>query len=66
VLAESFLGEIDGISDGKQVITPSSIETASFVECSRAAWQWYQQHNVNAHARVYADWLMGKARAVAQ
>lgn len=57
VLAESFEGEIDGISDGTQVITPNSVERASFADCSRAAWQWYQQHNVNAHARAYADWL---------
>ena len=60
VLAQSFAGEIDGLCDGKQVVSPSTVGSTSFGQCSRAAWDWYQQHNSRAHACLYSKWMSAK------
>jgi hypothetical protein len=60
VIAKSFSGEVDGLTDGVQVISSRTLETArtaGFQPCSTAAWLWYSGHRLHAHAATYARWF---------
>jgi hypothetical protein len=60
VIADEFNGVIDGIEEGVQVIGPRTVEVArarGLESCSQAAWNWYSQHSLRAHAAFYRDWL---------
>jgi hypothetical protein len=64
VLAESFRGEVDGLTDGIQVVSPSTVESArvsGWENCSRSAWNWYLAHSLRVHAEQYVDWMSGLA-----
>ncbi|KAA6465384.1 hypothetical protein DYQ86_05445 [Acidobacteria bacterium AB60] len=72
VIADPFVGTFDGLSDGLQLISPKTVEAAGaggFDRCSTAAWTWYRQHSVDAHAETYARvlgqlWASAEASAV--
>lgn len=60
VLASTFPGEIDGLKDGVNVMSPQTAKVAQEVgleRCSIAAWRWYQGHGLAVHAATYARWL---------
>ena len=60
VISAPFDGEVDGLKDGVQLISPKTTDAAiasGLDRCSRAAWQWYYQHRIRAHAATYALWL---------
>ena len=60
ILAESFRGEVDGLTDGIQVVSPSTVESArvsGWENCSRSAWNWYMAHRLRTHAEQYANWM---------
>lgn len=60
VLAESFPGEADGLTDGVHVVSPSTAVAAQksgWEGCSRSAWSWYMAHRVHVHAERYARWM---------
>ncbi|HEV2135919.1 MAG TPA: hypothetical protein VGR47_16900 [Terracidiphilus sp.] len=60
VVAEPFRGEIDGLTDGMHVISPTTAATAKatgWAGCSKAAWNWYMAHSVRRHARQYVEWI---------
>jgi hypothetical protein len=60
VIATPFDGEVDGLKDGVHLISPKTVSTVKATgldRCSQAAWQWYSQHRVHAHAATYARWL---------
>jgi hypothetical protein len=61
VIAEPFEGEVDGLKDGLQVISPRSVARAKvngFQHCSTAAWVWHSKHSVLMHAFHYRSWLL--------
>ncbi len=61
VLASAFPGEIDGLEDGVNILSPRTAKTAresGLERCSSAAWRWYSEHNLRTHASRYAVWLM--------
>jgi hypothetical protein len=61
VLASTFPGEIDGLADGVNILSPRTAKAAresGLERCSGAAWRWYSEHNVRTHASRYAAWLM--------
>lgn len=63
VIAQNFHGELDGLTNGLQVVSPMTAATAKaagWEACSRAAWNWYMSHRVQLHAKEYAKW-MGKS-----
>lgn len=63
VLADPFRGDMDGLTDGTQVVSPASALSAKasgWEACSRAAWTWYMAHRLEVHAEQYAHW-MGQA-----
>lgn len=60
VVADSFGGEVDGLSDGIHVVSPATVGTAKtsgWESCSAAAWNWYMAHCLRAHAEHYAEWM---------
>jgi hypothetical protein len=60
VIAPGFDGELDGLRDGVQVMSPRTVQQAAqsgLEQCSRKAWQWYAGHNVAVHAATYARWM---------
>ncbi len=60
VISVPFDGEVDGLKDGVHLISPRTMNVAiasGLDRCSRAAWQWYSQHRIQAHAATYALWL---------
>jgi hypothetical protein len=60
VVAESFRGEVDGLTDGLQVVSPATAlaaKASGWEACSRAAWTWYMAHRLQAHAEQYANWM---------
>lgn len=60
VIAEAFRGEVDGLTDGLQLVSPrtaASARAAGWEACSRAAWSWYMPHRVRRHAEEYAKWM---------
>ena len=64
VLAESFSGEIDGLSDGVQVVSPRTAKAAfdsGLERCSAAAWRWYSGHRLHIHAGTYAHLLFNSS-----
>lgn len=64
VLAQSFCGEVDGLTDGIQVVSPSTVESArlsGWENCSRSAWNWYMAHRLRVHAEQYANWMSSPA-----
>jgi hypothetical protein len=63
VIAESFDGEIDGLKDGVQLLSPRTVRDADLDRCSLEAWQWYAEHGVHVHAETYAQWMKTSAQA---
>ncbi len=64
VLARNLSGEIAGLRDGLQLLSPQSVNTApgsGLEQCSHAAWSWYQGHRLRVHASMYASWIEGSA-----
>lgn len=60
VVAEPFCGVVDGLTDGLQLVSPTTAESATqsgWVDRSRAAWNWYMSHCVHLHAEQYANWM---------
>jgi hypothetical protein len=60
VIPESFPGEVDGLRDGVQLISPRTAKTAlagGLERCSAAAWHWYSGHRLHFHAATYARLL---------
>jgi hypothetical protein len=60
VIAESFVGEVDGLTEGLHLVTPMTAAVAKIAgweACSRAAWKWYMTHRVRLHAEEYAKWM---------
>jgi hypothetical protein len=60
VIAESFIGEVDGLRDGVHLASPrtaGNVVAAGLENCSMGAWRWYMTHRLNVHARVYAGLL---------
>ena len=61
LLSEPFTGEIDGLTDGVQVISPDTVDLvkdSGFGPCSLAAWKWYSEHNLRAYATGIRDWTI--------
>jgi hypothetical protein len=61
VLAESFSGELDGLTDGVHLISPRTAKsalTAGLEHCSTAAWNWYSGHRLRVHAETYSRRLV--------
>jgi hypothetical protein len=60
VIATPFDGQIDGLSDGVQVLSPETAQEAlasGLDRCSIEARAWYDKHRVRVHATTYARWL---------
>jgi len=60
VIAKPFTGELDGLTDGVQLLSPRTVHAAlqsGLDRCSLAAWQWYSGHRTHVHAGTYARWL---------
>ena len=60
IIARPFHGEVDGLTDGVQLLSPRTAKSAKASELERyslAAWRWYQGHNLRVHAATYARWL---------
>jgi hypothetical protein len=60
VIAESFSGEVDGLKDGVQLVSPSTAAAAmagGLERCSAAAWHWYSGHRLHVHAAEYSEWM---------
>lgn len=60
VVAKSFRGEVDGLTDGMHVVSPMTAASAAasgWEACSRAAWNWYITHRLRVHAEQYAKWM---------
>ena len=65
VLASTFPGEIDGLADGMNILSPRTAKAAreaGLERCSNAAWRWYSEHNLRTHASRYAAWLSARSR----
>jgi hypothetical protein len=63
VIAEAFSGEVDGLKDGFQVISPKTAcaaQNGGLEQCSAAAWNWYSGHRLHIHAAAYAAWMDGQ------
>ncbi|MDR3775324.1 MAG: hypothetical protein P4K97_00385 [Terracidiphilus sp.] len=61
IIAESFQGEMDGLSDGIHVISPQKTKDAlayGLQNCSAASWNWYLEHRVHVHALTYSQLLL--------
>jgi hypothetical protein len=61
VLAESFPREMDGLTDGVHLVSPSTAKavlSGGLERCSAAAWNWYSGHKLHAHAATYARLLL--------
>lgn len=60
VIATSFEGEVDGLTDGVHLLSPKTADEArasGLDGCSGAAWRWYSEHRIQAHAATYAGWM---------
>lgn len=60
VIAEHFEGEIDGLKDGVQLLSPRTaraVRESGLDRCSLEAWRWYSGHRVHVHAEKYAQWM---------
>jgi hypothetical protein len=60
VVAEPFPGEVDGLMDGLQVVSPKTAGAAKkdgLEKCSAAAFAWYSGHRLHIHAAAYAAWI---------
>jgi len=60
LIARHFPGQVDGLEDGVQVLSPrtAAAARASGLEaCSIAAWRWYSGHRLHDHAAIYARWM---------
>jgi hypothetical protein len=60
VVAEPFRGEVDGLTDGTHVVSPTtaaSAKASGWEERSQAAWNWYMTHRVRLHAEQYVKWM---------
>ncbi len=61
VIPKSFKGEVDGLIDGVQLISPLTAKSALSIgleRCSAAAWNWYSGHRLHRHAAAYARLLV--------
>jgi hypothetical protein len=68
VIATPFEGDIDGLTDGVEVLTPKTANGAlasgppsGLDRYSIAARAWYEKHRVHTHAETYARWLNHRA-----
>jgi hypothetical protein len=64
VIAKTFSGEVDGLRDGVQAVSPKTAGAAAnggLEQCSVAAWTWYSGHRLHIHAAEYAAWMDGLA-----
>lgn len=64
VIAESFAKEVDGLTDGIQMISPRTAKAAASAgleRCSREAWNWYSRHRLSVHAATYSRLLVRSA-----
>jgi len=60
LIAKPFDGEVDGLRDGVQVLSPATARRtveSGLDRCSHEAWKWYAGHNVRIHAETYARWM---------
>jgi hypothetical protein len=60
VIAEPFSVEVDGLTDGVQVVSPRTAAAAlagGLERCSAAAWNWYSEHRLHVHAAEYSEWM---------
>jgi hypothetical protein len=60
VVANGFDGEVDGLKDGEQLLSPNTADAAlarGLDRCSIDAWEWYSGHRIHTHAATYARWL---------
>ncbi len=60
VIARHFLGQVDGLVDGVQVLSPRTMiaaQASGLEPISIAAWRWYSGHRLRDHAAVYARWM---------
>jgi len=60
VIAKPFTGDVDGLKDGVQLLSPRTVHAAHELgldRCALAAWQWYSGHRIRVHAGTYARWL---------
>ncbi len=64
VLPESFPREMDGLIDGTHLLSPVTARAAKasgFGANAVAAWRWYSEHRVQAHAAAYERLLFQPA-----
>ena len=69
VIAEPFSGEVDGLTDGAQVVSPATagaVIAGGPERCSAAAWHWYSAHRLHAHAAEYSAWMDQSASKAAR
>lgn len=60
VTTTAFAGELDGLMDGRELLSPGSLNRAAsngWDAMSKAGWSWYQGHRASVHAALYSDWL---------
>jgi hypothetical protein len=60
LIARHFPGQVDGLEDGVQVLSPraaAAAQASDLEACSVAAWRWYSGHRLHDHAAVYARWM---------
>lgn len=68
LLTQPFTGEVDGLRDGTHALSARSIDAlldsgidshldSRLEACSQSAWQWYGDHRLRVHSRLYAGWL---------
>jgi hypothetical protein len=65
ILGESFSGEVDGLRDGIQLVSPATATSAAAAgldQCSNAGWRWYMEHRLSIHAQTYSQFLMPSLR----
>jgi len=64
VVGTPFHGELDGLRDGAQLLTPRTSRAMQWPDldrCSLSAWNWHKGHRVRVHAETYARWMEGFA-----
>jgi hypothetical protein len=67
VLADSFSSEVDGLTDGVQLVSPRTAKAAlagGLERCAAAAWNWYSGHRLHIHALTYARLLLQRGKDV--
>ena len=60
VIGKPFFGEVDGLKDGIQMLSPGTVllhRESGLQPISTAAWHWYSGHRLHVHAATYAQIL---------